>query len=137
LSLAATALKQAAKLAEERDKLRAEYESAREKFDAQQSKRTSKIAKLDQEIGRLVGTQSGGTLSPRNGPTRGRRGSIDREAIVSFVAAQRSPVGATDIGRGTETTASSAALSNALKALVDAGTLKKAGQRRGTKYSLA
>lgn len=112
-----------------------------EQFEAEIAADRAKVAEAKREAARKISEAAraiDSTVQPSRATTarraRGNGGAIDDDQIVAFVKNSRTPVGAAEVADhlGTKT---SGTLSNHLKALVEAGTLKKTGERRGTKYS--
>src|SRR4051812_39818215 len=110
---------------------------------------TRKQIELTREAVRVMRGEGRRPLPDRSGTGTGTRrtrrtssdsgstpaSAIDRDALKKFVASQDEPVSATAIrdefdwqGQG---------LSLVLREMVDAGDLKKEGEKRGTKYSVA
>lgn len=124
------------KIAEE---LEASVTARVEKFESEVAADRAKVLEAKGEASRKIAEAAramGSTVQPSRATTapRPRAGSIDDDQIVAFVRKSKTPVGAADIASGIGTS-TSATLSNHLKALTEAGRLKKTGQRRGTKYS--
>lgn len=133
-------LKAATTLSEERDKLTAEIVAERVKFDEKMAGKTNRVAELDSEIARLLGSpktaQRFSTPRARKTPsaTNGRQ-TVNRDEIVALIASKGQPVGASDLRD--DIGVAPATLSNILGELVSDGRLVKTGVKRGTKYQVA
>ena len=138
-TITAESLKDAAKLADERDKLQQKVDQAREKFETEQAQNIARVNELDSEIARLLGPAVAPAASQDGQRRRGRAPSvsIDDNAILAFVVKSAEPVGAIDIAKSLGMDKVPPALSNRLKALTDDGKLNRSGEKRGTKYAAA
>jgi hypothetical protein len=141
MATATELLSEAQKLTKIAEDLDAKVAARVEKFEAEIAADRAKAAEAKGEAARKIAEAAramGGTAPVAAAPRRrGSRTSVEPRAIIDVIAAERTPVGAADIRRALDVDVSSNTLSNKLAALVEAGKIKKTGERRGTRYSLA
>jgi len=125
------------------EKLTGDIETARSKFEASITAKTKELERLESEyvkalqgeLRRFGGAPAAATR-PAATPASKRpraRGSIDADAIIAVVRANPG-IGARGIAEKAGITATPNALSVRLRRMVDAGDLKKSGERRKTTY---
>ena len=94
-------------------------------------------ARLEDEVERLINPAAPRRTRRASGSGRRRSGgSFNEDAVLSYIKRAGEPVGA-GVLKDVAGDVSGATLSNNLKRLVDAGTLKKTGEKTGTKYTAA
>lgn len=120
MAITADVLKEAAKLAEEREKLEQQYETAREKFEQDQAGRTSRMNELEREIARLVGQRASAGGGVRRRAPQGQ----NRDKIL---AAVRAKPGSTASEISKESGITSATVYSTVRKMVESGALAKEG----------
>ena len=126
------------------EKLTGDIETARSKFEASITAKTKQLERLQSEyvkalqgeLRRFGAAAPAAAARPAATPASKRpraRGSIDADAIIAVVRANPG-IGARGIAEKAGITATPNALSVRLRRMVDAGALKKSGERRQTTY---